>query len=252
MTGEFENDVYTVRIRLNYLIPEFLPIRGKRARVYYHGIAPFCILCYTPGHHRQECGNNPVTWSEYIESLKDTGIPAPLFEPLESSFHFNSFNSNNSNSNLTSTPRGQNNQLNQLRELLQEALFQNNSQANPGPSQAPPQAPPAPPQVNPIPRMVTRRSAGSESAVADPQPPPRGRGRSRNRGGQQQPQFQNLFSLNNSANQNNQPIGRGRGRGLNRVNLPDVPLIVPDHFYPEAQRPRGRGAQYSFWGHKRP
>jgi hypothetical protein len=100
-SGELEIDIYTVRVKLAFLIPEILPIRGKRARVYYHGIPQFCILCYTPGHLKSDCPNDPVSWTDYIESLKDTGIPLRLFEQLDNSYS----TPNNSNNPASSTPR---------------------------------------------------------------------------------------------------------------------------------------------------
>jgi hypothetical protein len=236
MSGEYENDVYTVRIRLNYLIPEFLPIRSKRARIYYHGIAPFCNLCYSPGHHRQECGNNPISWSEYVEALKDTGIPLHLFDPLDNSLNLqNTANSSNS-FNLTSTPIGQAS-LAVLRSLLQESIANASSQA---PPVVPPQAPPNPnlARINPIPRMVTRRQSTNDE-VQILEGPSRGRGRARGRGASS-----SSSASNNSLNPNPEPIGAGRGRGRGRQ--------PPDQFYFPAPRPRGRGAQYSFWGNKRP
>jgi hypothetical protein len=200
--GEFENDVYTVNIRLKYLIPEFLPIRGKRARVYYHGIAPFCIVCNTPGHTKPECRNAPVPWSDYVQFLKGTGIPARLFEPIAENSYGASANTLGQNlfGFLTSTPKNSNNPENLLLSLLQGAL----SNANANPSQ-PPTTPtdqgidptfsaskPRNPEINP-----NFRAPGKSSAN-----PGRGRGKA----------FQQLA---NSATPN---FGRGRGRGRGKVD----------------------------------
>ncbi len=122
--GEFETDVYTVNIRLKYLIPEFLPIRGKRARIYYHGIAPFCIVCNTPGHLKPECRNAPVHWSDYIQSLKNKGIPARLFDPLPENIYGAgpSSQSNKFSNLLTSTPRHPSSAEELLRSLFEGAF----------------------------------------------------------------------------------------------------------------------------------
>jgi hypothetical protein len=200
--------VYSVRIRLAYLIPEFLPIRGKRARIYYHGIQPFCLICYVPGHLRQDCENgSPITWTEYVESLKRTGIPLGYFAPLESSA-----TNNTSSSSLpsASTPRSGSQAVTreELRSFLQE--FVNQSQSNAqgsAPLQVPIPVTPVRPivpiplmrvnarpgngNVNPIPTRVTRSSNSlnslSSGSFQDPLATSRGRGnrgRPRTRGSQ--------------------------------------------------------------------
>jgi hypothetical protein len=75
----FENGPYVVRLKLKFHVPEYLPIWGKKARVYYHGIPIFCGSCHDIGHSRAECGNKAVTWTDYIKNLAGTGIPLELF-----------------------------------------------------------------------------------------------------------------------------------------------------------------------------
>jgi hypothetical protein len=75
----FENGPYVVSLKLAYHIPEYLPIWGKKARVYYHGIPIFCGSCHDIGHSRSECRNRAITWTDYIRSLSSTGIPSELF-----------------------------------------------------------------------------------------------------------------------------------------------------------------------------
>jgi hypothetical protein len=224
--------VYSVRLRLSYLLPEFLPIRGKRARIYYHGIPPFCVLCYALGHVRQECQNNPVSWNEYVDGLKDTGIPASLFEPIESSF---STPNTSSSSNPTSpTPRGSETITRaELRSLLQEFAFSNspffanasqNANQNQSQSQPPFQPPAQPPVVviNPTPRITRSSRAARNSApevitIDEVTPPNRGRGRGR--GSSNPNQNPNLIQINPAQaqnlnqNQNQSNFYRGRGRG---------------------------------------
>jgi hypothetical protein len=225
MNGDYENDVYTVRIRLAYLIPEFLPIRGKRARVYYHGIAPFCTTCYTPGHQRHECQAQAVTWGDYINSLRDTGIPNALFEPLENSF------ASNASLNLptSSTPRADSvnraDMLNLLQELAQNLNHsigqpQAQAQAQVQDPNAENNAPPPPPPINPIPRPVTRSlrslgdiSGGQHQAGAQighqalgQAPRGRGRGRGRPSNSPNFPNFGNVPVLNSSFNPVHNPV----------------------------------------------
>jgi hypothetical protein len=133
MTGEYRNDIYTCRLRLVYLIPEYLPIKGKRACVYYHGISPSCIACNNPGHVTSGCINAPVSCSTYIESLKDTGIPASYFEPIESFANPN--NSTNSIGPSTSTPN-QPNFRSVLQSLIAEAISAATGSQNSGQAQA--------------------------------------------------------------------------------------------------------------------
>lgn len=75
----FENKAYTVTIKLKYFIPEYLPIWGKRARIYYHGMPRFCNRCFTIGHSKPGCGNTLVTWKAYIERLRQSGIRQEYF-----------------------------------------------------------------------------------------------------------------------------------------------------------------------------
>jgi hypothetical protein len=147
-----------VKVRLSYLIPEFLPIHGKRARIYYHGIQPFCVLCYSPGHLKSECNGSPITWTEYIDILKGTGIPALFFDPLDNSLSANS--SNNSNLPNTSTPRAGSQAVTreELRQFLQE-FVQSQNTSGASNSQAQPNQAQTPARINPIPVRVTGQQA---------------------------------------------------------------------------------------------
>ncbi len=197
--------------------------------------APFCIHCYTPGHARLDCPNEPVTWTTYVNSLKETGIPSALFEPIDASLN----QSNVSNqSNLTSTPRvGQDSAIRaELRALLQEAISSQNNQVVAAPPVAPPVQPvqpvvPVVPVINPTPRLRSQRSLEANAPLLDPNPPqapvlavvrPRG-----GRGGRG---------------------GRGRGRGA-RGGVHNN--SAPDYLQQAPLRPRGRGAQYSYWAPRR-
>ncbi len=237
-TGDFENDNYSVRIRLSYLIPEFLPIRGKRARIYYHGIAPFCVTCYNPGHTKNDCHSEQVSWADYILSLKDTGIPLALFEPLDTSL-----NQTNTSNPSFSTPRQDSEitrerLLSLLQNLAREQIPNLNLSLGPqgqaGPSGPANQEqnpnPPPPVQINPIPRIVTRSRSAAENSPQD-QIPARGRGRGRGARGN--------FNLN--------PVGRGQQNPFAQPlheplnpNLIEVPYS--GEYFDWANSGRGRGA----------
>jgi len=94
------SDVYSVHLRLRYQIPEFLPIYGKKARIYYHGIPNFCTNCYVIGktirfssiistlthppnpllgHQKSDCSSDSKDWWSYIVQLKTAKVPESYF-----------------------------------------------------------------------------------------------------------------------------------------------------------------------------
>ncbi len=127
---------------------------------------------------------------EYVQSLKDTGIPLSLFDPLETSYTSASTANNSNNNPLFSTPRRDSESLSraELINILQNfALNPNgslNASQNPNlnsqnPNQNQNQG--TPPTINPIPRPVTRSQSSLNGSQEQPQglQPPRGRGRGR-------------------------------------------------------------------------
>jgi len=56
----------TIKMRIDYPIPEFLPIDGKRIRVHHSGMSKQCLNCYGYGHMRSNCENQKSTWLEYV------------------------------------------------------------------------------------------------------------------------------------------------------------------------------------------
>jgi len=97
----FKTENYRVELKLNYHIPEFLPIGGKRARIFYHGIPSFCGKCHKVGHLKVDCRSQPATWLvklttfklslffclkvnltsrfDFIKRLRDSGVHDTLF-----------------------------------------------------------------------------------------------------------------------------------------------------------------------------
>lgn len=100
----FKSNVYTTHVKLTYLIPEYLPIRGKRAKLYYHGMPSFCTACHTVGHLTSTCTNEPATWSDYIEKLRSCEVPFEFFGTWNIDQTRQTFNSNSNLSFQTSTP----------------------------------------------------------------------------------------------------------------------------------------------------
>jgi len=63
------NGNLATRMRLEKKIPQFLPMLGRKIRVYYRGIEKLCINCYKPGHIKRDCKNQTVGWITYVESF---------------------------------------------------------------------------------------------------------------------------------------------------------------------------------------
>ena len=63
------NGNLATRMRITKSIPQFLPMLGRKIRVYYRGITKLCINCYKPGHIRKDCPNQTVGWIAYVESF---------------------------------------------------------------------------------------------------------------------------------------------------------------------------------------
>ena len=51
-------------------IPQFLPMMGRKVRVYYDGITKLRINCYQPGHIKKNCKNPTVGWIDYVQKFK--------------------------------------------------------------------------------------------------------------------------------------------------------------------------------------
>ena len=62
------NGIYSVRMKLSREPPQFLPMFGKRIRLYYRGITKKCTNCFLP-HQRKTCKNERVPWMEYVTTF---------------------------------------------------------------------------------------------------------------------------------------------------------------------------------------
>ena len=77
--------VYLVQARLNRLVPNVLPIQGKKIKVWYKGVKRQCSLCY--GYHKRETACLKKSFDEYAADFKvnNPNIPAKLTRgPFES------------------------------------------------------------------------------------------------------------------------------------------------------------------------
>jgi len=56
----------SVKMEISRHMPEFLPINGKRARIFYRGMSRQCLNCYGYGHVKKDCKEKEVHWLEYV------------------------------------------------------------------------------------------------------------------------------------------------------------------------------------------
>jgi hypothetical protein len=59
------NGIYSVRMKIARDMPQFIPMHGKRVRLYYRGIVKRCTNCFQQ-HQRKFCKNEKVLWSDYV------------------------------------------------------------------------------------------------------------------------------------------------------------------------------------------
>ena len=59
----------SVKMEILKPIPQFLPIRGRKIRIYYRGIVRMCVNCYEEGHIKANCKNERKTWLEYVDQF---------------------------------------------------------------------------------------------------------------------------------------------------------------------------------------
>jgi hypothetical protein len=62
-----------VEITLEDNIPEWLPMYGKKVRLYHHGMLKQCNGCYALGHMKRECKGTKINWRGYVDQMRRTG-----------------------------------------------------------------------------------------------------------------------------------------------------------------------------------
>ena len=72
---------FKVKMRILEHIPQYLPVNGRKVKIYYKGIAKLCTNCYDSGHLKHNCSNQRITWIDYVKSFMDTNpdVPALLY-----------------------------------------------------------------------------------------------------------------------------------------------------------------------------
>jgi len=75
-TGKF-----SVKMRITADIPQYLPMFGHKAKIYYRGIKKTCTNCYKGGHYRKDCQAEKVDWIDYVRTFinQNEAIPEEMF-----------------------------------------------------------------------------------------------------------------------------------------------------------------------------
>ena len=71
---------YSVRMKLERDIPQFIPMEGRRIRIYYRSITKRCTNCFQ-AHQRKLCQNEKVPWLNYVKRFAELypEIPANMY-----------------------------------------------------------------------------------------------------------------------------------------------------------------------------
>jgi hypothetical protein len=73
--NEYFNGIYSIKMDLQMKPPQFLPISGKKIRIYYKGIEKRCVKCFGTGHLKRDCTSDRKNWMEYVSDLMfETGF----------------------------------------------------------------------------------------------------------------------------------------------------------------------------------
>jgi hypothetical protein len=67
--NEYFNGIYSIKMDLRVRPPQFLPISGKKIKIYYNGIEKRCVKCFGTGHLKKDCVSAPKDWMEYVSDL---------------------------------------------------------------------------------------------------------------------------------------------------------------------------------------
>ncbi len=52
---------------------KWLPMYGKKVRLYHHGMHKQCNGCYEIGHMKRECQGQKLNWRGYVDQVRKTG-----------------------------------------------------------------------------------------------------------------------------------------------------------------------------------
>jgi hypothetical protein len=69
----FNTPRYIVDLTIGDHLPEWMPMFGKKVRIYYHGMRKQCSNCYDLDHLRKDCTSPKLNWIGYVDKLRKTG-----------------------------------------------------------------------------------------------------------------------------------------------------------------------------------
>jgi len=65
--AELRTGIYSIQMEIKSPIPQFLPVDGKRIKIYHKGIKKWCTNCFKATHLRAACKSQRVEWLEYVD-----------------------------------------------------------------------------------------------------------------------------------------------------------------------------------------
>jgi hypothetical protein len=60
-------------ITIEYKLLEWLPMYGRKVRLYHHGMDKQCNSCNEIGHMKQECKGTKINWHGNVQMVRKTG-----------------------------------------------------------------------------------------------------------------------------------------------------------------------------------
>ena len=66
--GPLGNGTYSVKMKLVKDIPQFLPMHGRKIRIYFKNMNKLCTNCFG-SHSRRQCTNEKVPWIVYVRDF---------------------------------------------------------------------------------------------------------------------------------------------------------------------------------------
>jgi len=64
---ELKTGIYSIQMEIKNPIPQFLPVDGKRIKIYHKGIKKWCTNCFKATHLRTTCTSQRIEWLEYVD-----------------------------------------------------------------------------------------------------------------------------------------------------------------------------------------
>ena len=71
---ELKTGIYSIQMEIKNPIPQFLPIDGKRIKIYHKGIKKWCTNCFKATHLRLACTSQRIEWLEYVDRFMVNNI----------------------------------------------------------------------------------------------------------------------------------------------------------------------------------